>query len=192
MQPMRTGLFVLLPVVLGSHVARAGELDLNLGLQATHTQWNGDHGGGPTLGVSWFFKHWIGANFIGKEHYASVDDRFMSYFSLNAIVRHRFTDHVRLAATAGVVHQHEETQSAVDDMPVASAFGVADGIRHRMGVRTGAQLAFPVSQLTKGDLYVALDLDTTYFADQDRGPRWMLSAGLSFGVTRDFDRKAAK
>ena len=145
MQPMRTGLFVLLPVVLGSHVARAGELDLNLGLQATHTQWNGDHGGGPTLGVSWFFKHWIGANFIGKEHYASVDDRFMSYFSLNAIVRHRFTDHVRLAATAGVVERGDQMRRArrlFGEQPVNRPLARVRGAIVVKRLDAGPQLAF--------------------------------------------------
>ena len=190
---MRIALLTLaLSILTTSRVVHAGELDLNFGLQATHTQWDDDRGGGPTFGVSWLFKPWIGINLIGKEQYATIDDRFLSYFSLNAIVRHSFSDRVRIAGTVGVVHQHEEARAAVEDMPLASTFGVADGIRHRMASRAGAQLAFPVGTITKGDVYVALDLDTTYFAEQERGPRWMMSAGLSFGVTRDFDRRASK
>lgn len=169
-------------------VASAGELDVNLGLQATHTAWSDDRGGGPTLSASWFFSDWLGANFTGKEHYASIDERLMSYFSLNAVFR-THVEKVRLAATVGLVHQHEQTRETIDAMPIASAFGVADGIRHRMASRAGVQVAVPFfDRQGKGDVYVALDLDTTYFAEQERGPRWMMSAGLSVGVTHDFAR----
>src|SRR5687767_16036619 len=113
---------VLVACLVTASPAFAGELDLNLGLQATQTQWDGDHGGGPSLGVSWFFKDWVGINFLGKEHYAPVDDRLMSYFSVNAIFRTSLGDRVRLAGTAGFVHQHEETRAAIEAMPLASAF----------------------------------------------------------------------
>ncbi len=170
--------------------ARAGELDLNLGLQTTHTAWDDDRGGGPTLGATYLFRPWIGASFIGKEHYATIDDRLMSYFSLNVVFRTSL-DRFRLTGNAGFVHQHEETRAAIEDMPIASAFGVADGMRHRMASRAGAQLALPFRDRAKGNWYVALDLDATYFAEQERGPRWMTSAGLSIGFTHDFSKKPA-
>jgi hypothetical protein len=186
------GLALFTTILLSSPLARAGELDLNLGLQATTTQWEGDHGGGPSVSASWFFQPWIGVNFTGKEHYAPVDERFMSYYSVNAIFRKRF-EHVRLAGTAGFVHQHEEGRAAIEAMPLESVFGVADGTRHRMASRTGVQLALPVSTTRAGgDFYFALDLDATVFADEDRGPRWMSSAGLSVGFTHDFAKRAPK
>jgi hypothetical protein len=172
--------------------AAAGELDLNLGLQATHTGWPDDHGGGPSLAATWWWSSWIGATFLAKEHYATVDDRFMSYFSLNAAVR-REVSGMRIGGTLGLVHQHEETRAAIEAQPLASIFGVADGMRHRMAARTGVQLAIPFRDRAKGDWYVALDLDATYFSEEDRGPRWMSSAGLSIGFTHDFARgKAAR
>ena len=175
----------VLAILVGAAPATAGELDLNLGLQATHTEWADDAGGGPTLGVTWWFKDWIGASFVGKEHYASVDERYMSYFSLNATFR-RAAGPVWLGASAGVVHQHEQTRASIEAMPIASAFGVADGIRHRMASRLGVQVAMPFRDRAKGDWYVALDIDGTYFADDDRGPQWMQSIGLSVGLTHDF------
>lgn len=170
--------------------ANAGELDMNLGLQATHTAWDDDHGGGPTLTASYLFRPWIGISFLGKEHYGTVDDRLMSYFSLNAIFRVPI-DRFRLSGTAGFVHQHEQTRAAIEAQPLASAFGVADGMRHRMASRAGAQLALPFRDRAKGDWYIGLDLDATYFAEEDRGPRWMTSIGLSVGFTHDFARKPA-
>ncbi len=169
--------------------ARAGELDLNLGLQATHTAWDDDHAGGPTLAATYLFRPWIGMSFIGKEQYGSIDERLMSYYSVNAVFRTGL-ERFRLTGNAGFVHQHEETRAAIEDQPLASVFGVADGMRHRMATRAGGQLALPFHDHAKGDWYVGLDLDATYFADEDRGPRWMTSIGLSVGFTHDFSKSA--
>jgi hypothetical protein len=187
---MRIALALLPLTVLFPRVADAGELDLNVGLQTTHTAWDDDHGGGPTAAVSWFFTRSFGVNFTGEEHYATIDERYMSYFSLNAVARTMLGDSLRVSGLLGVVHQHEETGDIVEAMPLESALGVADGIRHRMASRAGAQLAIPFSRLAAGDMYVALDVDTTVFADKDRGPRWMMSAGLSLGVTHDFGQRS--
>lgn len=180
---------VLAIALLGSTPAFAGELDLNFGLQATHTAWADDAGGGPTLGVGWFFTDLVGISFIGKEHYATVDDRYMSYFSINGVIRHD-AGPLWIGASLGGVHQHEETMSAYEAQPLASAFGVADGMRHRMGGRAGVQLALPIAKLHAGHMYLALDIDGTYFGEQERGPQWQQSVGLSLGVTREFFKKA--
>ena len=174
---------VCLCLVLASAPAVAGELDVDLGLQATTTGWASDHGGGPALGVRWFFTKLVGISFVGKEHYATIDDRFLSYFSVNADV-HRDAGRVRLASAFGLVHQHEESRAAIMEQPLQAAFGVGDGIRHRLGARAAASLALPVGHHSRGDYYVALTIDGTLFADADRGPRWMASAGLSLGFTR--------
>ena len=175
-------------VILVAGRADAGELDMNLGLQATTTGWPDDNGGGPTLDATWYFRPWLGATFIGKEHYATVDDRMMSYFSINAAVR-RELGPVRLSGTLGLVHQHEESRAAIMEQPVQALFGVGDGIRHRMGSRAGFSLGLPFTTHGHGDYFVALDIDATVFADADRGPRWMSSAGLSLGFTYDFARR---
>ena len=177
----------LLLVCVLSAPAAAGVLDLDLGVQATTTAWPDDHGGGAALGAGWWFKPWLGASFIGKEQYATVDDRFLGYYSVNVAGRQQLGA-VRATATLGVVHQHEEPRAAVMEQPGLSIVGVADGIRHRFASRAGVQLALPVRDTKHGDMYLALDLDTTYFTDDDKGPRWMASAGVSFGFTYDFAR----
>jgi hypothetical protein len=176
-------------LVLGAlaNPAIAGELDLDLGLQATTTGWPSDHGGGPALGARWWLSSSLGASFVGKEHYAIVDDRFMSYFSVNAIAR-RAVGPVRFGGALGIVHQHEQSRAAIMAQPLESLLGVGDGIRHRMASRAGLSLGLPLSTHDHGDYYVALDLDGTLFADADRGPRWMSSLGLSIGFTYDFAR----
>lgn len=175
--------FTLLFAATGT--ATAGELDLGVGAQGTTTAWPDDHGGGATLDVGYWFLPWVGATFLAKEQYAQVDDRFMTYLSVNGAFRHPLGP-LRLTGTLGLVHQHEEPRAAVSEMPLSSLFGVGDGIRHRMGGRAGAQLALPVWTYGRGDLFVALDIDVTKFMDTDRGPSWMTSAGVSFGATFDF------
>ena len=183
---MRTAVLLVL-LGMTTTTARAGELDIGLGLQALTTKWDNDRGGSVALDASWWFRDWIGASFIGKEGHAQVDDRFLSYFSVNAAFRHAF-GRVRVTGTLGVVHQHEEPGPVVMDEPLQSALGVADGIRHRMAARSGVSIALPFTEHDHGDWYVALDIDGTVFGDDDRGPRWMTNAGLSVGFTYDFAR----
>jgi len=167
--------------------ATAGELDLDLGVQATTTPWQGDHGGGSVLDVGYWFLPWLGASYIGKEQYATVDDRFLTYLSLNVAMRQELGK-VRITGTLGAVHQHEESRAAVDAQPIDALFGVGDGIRHRMAGRAGMQIALPVWNYGRGIMFVALDLDATKFMDMDKGPSWMASGGVSFGATYDFHR----
>ncbi len=185
---MRRRMRSLVLVLLLAGTARAGELDLDAGLVATTTAWPGDHGGGGALDASWWFRPWIGASFVGKEQYATVDDRYLSYFSVNAVVRHP-AGPLRITGALGLVHQHEEPRAAVMEQPLESLFGVGDGIRHRAGGRGALSLALPIRDNAHGKTFVALDLDTTVFADADRGPRWMASAGLSIGFTYDLGHK---
>lgn len=181
---MRAALLTCLVAVVPT-IAEAGELDLNLGLQATTTEWPADHGGGGTLDLGFWFTDWIGATFLGKEHYAAVDERFMTYLSVNAAVRHDFGP-VRVTGSLGLVHQHEETGSAIMEQPFGALFGIGDGIRHRAGSRTGVSIATPVFHYAKGAVFVALDVDATVFSENERGPQWMTSAGISVGATYDF------
>jgi len=176
--------------ILSATAAHAGELDLNVGLQATTTEWPEDHGGGASLDLGYWFTEHFGVKYIGKEHYAIVDDRFMTYLSLNAAAHHDFGK-VTVTGTAGVVHQHEETRAALMEAPFSAALGIGDGIRHRAGGRAGVSLAVPVFSHRRGEGYLAFDLDATMFTEDTRGPRWMSSGGVSFGFTFDFAKKPA-
>ncbi|MBA3454051.1 MAG: hypothetical protein H0T42_13235 [Deltaproteobacteria bacterium] len=169
--------------------AHAGELDLNLGLQATTTEWPADHGGGTSLDLGYWISEHFGLKYIGKAHYATVDERVMTYLSLNAAAQHDIGS-VRLVGTLGLVHQHEETRTALMEAPFSAALGIGDNIRHRAGARTGVSLAVPVFTYDRGEGYLAFDLDATMFTEDTRGPRWMTSGGISFGCTFDFARKA--
>ena len=171
----------MLLVMLFASQAAAGSLDMDVGLQATKTSWPSDHGGGATVSAGYWFLPWLGVTGLFKEQYATVDDRFLSYYSANlagAVPLGR----MRLIGTLGVVHQHEEPRAALMEQPVASAFGVGDGIRHRVAGRGGLTLEIPIHN----EFYAALDIDATRFVDSDKGPPWMLSAGASLGFLYDF------
>ncbi len=167
--------------------AHAGELDLNLGLMATTTEWPEDHGGGGSLDVGYWFTDTFGAKFIGKEQFAAIDQRLMTYLSINAAAHHTFGS-VRLIATLGLVHQHEETRAALEEAPLSAFLGIGDGIRHRAGSRAGFSIAVPILEHRRGEWYLAFDLDSTVFTENTRGPRWMSSGGVSVGLTFDFQR----
>ena len=154
-----------------------GSIDVNFGPQVTKTSWQGDHGGGAALDAGFWFLPWMGASFVGKEQYATVDDRVLSYFSVNAETRWKW-----LRFSLGVVHQHEEPRAAIMEQPVQSLFGVGDGIRHRMAARAGLTFAWPLNDI----VYVAVNTDATRFSDDVKGPPWMWSAGASMGIVYDF------
>jgi len=186
---------LVLATALGAAVlpaaAHAGELDLNLGLQATTTEWPADHGGGGSLDLGYWFGRTFGVKFVGKEHFAAVDERLMSYLSLNVAAR-RDVGSVRLVGSLGLVHQHEETRAALMEAPFSALLGIGDGIRHRAGGRAALSLAVPIVAHRRGEWYLAFDLDTTRFTEGERGPRWMSSGGVSLGLTFDFARTVAR
>ena len=173
-------------VLLSAASARAGELDLGVGVGATTTSWRGDRGGGPTLDASWWLTDWLAATYAGKEQYAGVDERMLSYFSVGISARHA-AGPTTVVGSLGVVHQHEEPWPGVEAQPVGSLFGVGDGIRHRAGGRAALHVIVPLHAHAHGDWFASLDLDATAFAD-DHGPSWMASAGASIGFSYDFGR----
>jgi hypothetical protein len=187
---MRIGCAFFLVLALAGP-ARAGELDLDAGLQAATTSWANDHGGELAGYIGYWFVPWLGASYLGKEGYATVDDRFLSYFSFNLTARAPIGP-MRLVGELGIVHQHEESRAAWENQPFMSVVGVADGIRHRYAGRAGVSLRQPLARTDVAEVYAALDLDSTLFADTDKGPRWMWCAGLSMGFTYDLGAKRTK
>jgi hypothetical protein len=188
---MRTSAMTVALVATLAGTARAGELDLALGLDAADSEWDEDHLGHGTFKLGYrFFRPWFQITYFGKLGYASVDDRMLTHLSLGPEIRPPIPGtRLRPYARAMVVHQHEESRSAVEDQPFQALIGVGDGIRHRGGVGGGLGLELPFVQHRKGDWYASLDLNATYFPD-DRGPQRYLAAGLSVGFKWDFDRAA--
>jgi hypothetical protein len=175
----------------GTRLARAGELDTALGLDAADSEWQEDHLSYGTFKLGYRFGlPWFQLTYIGKLGYASVDERLLTYLSLGPEIRPHLFERVRPYARGLVVHQHEENVDAAQNQPYQALVGVGDGIRHRAGVAAGLGLEIPFAEHLQGDFYASIDLAATYFPD-DRGPHRYLTAGASIGLKWDFDRVAA-
>lgn len=177
---------LLTAALLGAAPAHAGELDLSLGLDGSHSSWEGDRIGGGALEAGWAWRDWFQLSFLGRTSYASVDERLLYYFSLGVELRHPLGV-TRPYLRAGLVHQHEEPIVALEHQPVQSLLGVGDGIRHRAGGDLALGLELPFYRLRAGDLYGAAQVLATWLPDP-RGPGWYLAAGLSIGMRWDFSR----
>jgi hypothetical protein len=166
--------------------ARAGALDLSIGIDAGDSEWD-DHVSDGTFKLGYrFWRPWFEVVYLGKLGYANVDDRVLTYLSLGIEARPPIdTWRVRPYARAALVHQHEENRSSIDAQPWQSALGVGDGIRHRGGAMAALGLEIPFHDHAHGDWYAAIEADGTYFPD-DRGPHRYLSVGASVGFNWDF------
>jgi hypothetical protein len=188
---MRTARIAALVAALiggGSRLARAGELDLALGLDAADSEWDEDHLSYGTFKLGYrFWQPWFQLTYIGKLGYGSVDERILTYLSFGPEVRPQLFERLRPYARATLVHQHEENVDAAQNQPFQSAIGVGDGLRHRGGFAGALGLEIPFYELPRGDWYLSFDLAATYFPD-DRGPHRYLTAGASLGIKWDFDR----
>jgi hypothetical protein len=176
--------FLLVTAVVGAAAgtARAGELDLAAGLGATTSEWDGDTGASTSVKVGYFFDRapWIAPILMLRLELVPVDDRMVHYFSVGAEARRRLGP-VRGYVRLGLVHCHEESRSAFRDQPLESILGVGDGLRHRGGGNLGVGVEVPIKRYARSDLYLAVDVGGTLFAD-DRGPQWYASAtgGVGF------------
>lgn len=182
----------LVTCAAASSTARAGELDLALGLDSSSSSWEEDtHVGHGTFKLGYrFLWPWFQVTYLGKVGYATVDERVLTFLSLGVEVRPDWFERIRPYARASLVHQHEEPLVALEHQPFQSLIGVGDGLRHRGGGATAIGAELPFRDHRKGDWYAALELSGTYFPD-DRGPQTYLSAAGSIGFTWDFERAPA-
>jgi hypothetical protein len=173
-------LLVFLAVVtLAPASARAGEVQLALGLGGEGSSWRGDGAGFGSLQLSYRFRDLIAPYFLARIGYAAVDQRMLTFLSLGAQVWARIGQ-VRPFARIGLVHQHEETMSSVADEPFGAVFGVGDGIRHRAGVDGGLGVDIPFAKQKSWEFHARIEALLTGFPDV-RGPTFYGGGNLSVG-----------
>jgi len=180
---MKAPLLAIAVVAGAAGSAQAGIFDIAGGLGATTSAWSDDTGASTSFKLGYFFDRvpWLAPIFVGRVELAQVDDRMVEYFSAGAEAMLHLGP-VRGYARATLVHCHEVSRSAFADEPVQSILGVGDGLRHRAGGALGLGVELPVKRYATGsDLYLALDVGGTAFAD-DRGPRWYVSGTLGLGL----------
>jgi hypothetical protein len=167
-------------VLVAPAAAAATELRLSGGASAAGTEWPGDVAGWTSLKLGVRFVDLVGVFAQGRLGYALVDDRILSLISVGAELHGRIgptRPYVLLAA----LHQHEETRQLVYDDPVASVFGIGDGIRHRAGGELGLGIEIPFYRKDPVEAFVGVDASAKIFPD-DLGPMLYAGAGLSIGV----------
>jgi hypothetical protein len=183
LRPAAAALSALLVAAL-SPPAEAGEAQLEVGLAAAGSTWRGDAGGGPTLRLGYRFARVVAVDFMGWEHYASVNRRLNTGLTLGVtgfLPLAAFRPLLRLYA----IHQHEEALVSIEDHPFGTVAGIGGGIRHRAGAGAALGAEVPLGRTAWGDFHAVFAASATWFPDATLGPAVYLAAGAALGLSYD-------
>jgi hypothetical protein len=161
-------------------LARATEVQVASGPVANGSNWRGDGALSQSFKLGLRFQELFTIDALTRLGYATVDDRVLTYLSLGSTLYAHLgvaRPYVRLA----LVHQHEESTSAVRNDPFGALFGVGDGIRHRGGFGSSLGADFVVVKSQRTELVLGLDANGTWFPDP-RGPNVYYGGGLWAGL----------
>jgi hypothetical protein len=124
-------------------------------------------GEGGTVGASagvigvWFPTNRVGVQALVREGYWAADPRFVGQIGFAP----RWRASRSVDAWLGFVHHHETPIAVVEDNPVGSIAGVAEGIHHRSGADLAVSYGFPLEQPGKTQAVGRFDLSTSIFPD---------------------------
>ena len=169
----------LVASALTAREARAGEVQLDLGLGGEGSSWHRDGAGFGSLQLGYRFKDIIAPYFLARVGYGAVDQRMLTFLSPGVQAWARIGK-VRPFARFGLVHQHEETMSSVADEPFGAVFGVGDGIRHRAGLDGGLGVDIPFQKQKAWEFHLRAEALLTGFPDP-RGPALYAGGMLGLG-----------
>jgi hypothetical protein len=159
--------------------ARAGEIQLDLGLGGEGSSWRADGAGFGSMQLGYRFKDIVAPYFLARIGYGAVDQRMLTFLSIGVQGWARIGK-VRPFARFGLVHQHEETMSSVAAEPFGAVFGVGDGIRHRAGLDGGLGVDIPFQKEKAWEFHVRVEALLTGFPDP-RGPSIYAGGTLGLG-----------
>jgi hypothetical protein len=151
-----------------------------LGPGASASSWRGDAAVQTSLFLGLRFADLFSIDTLTRLGYATVDDRVLTYLSFGVTMFGRVWK-LRPYARLALVHQHEETRSAISDDPGGAAFGVGNGIRHRGGFGGSLGVQIPLAQVRATEIFTGGDATSTYFPDP-RGPAVYWGASLWLGA----------
>lgn len=180
--PGTMALFLVMATApLAAPEARAGEVQLAVGLSGQGTSWSGrgDGSGSGTLRLGYRFLDLAGIYLLGRLGYGAVDDRLLVSLSAGAQVWGRLGA-LRPYARLGLLHNHEEPWPAVRHQPAGALLGVGDGIRHRTGLEVGAGFDIPLWKRSRWELLLGLEGNASWLT-YSFGPSWYWGGGASFG-----------
>jgi hypothetical protein len=157
-----------------------GELFGAAGAVAGTSTWPDDPVALSTLKVGWRFMDVIAPYFLTRLGYADVNQRSLLTLSIGAQAWGRIAM-LRPYVRASVMHQHEESLSALKADPGGALFGVGDGIRHRYGGEGAIGTDVPLVSRNKFTLYATVEAVGDWLPDP-RGPEWYLLASTAIGM----------
>jgi hypothetical protein len=160
--------------------ARAGEVQLALGLGGEGSSWKGDVAGFGSLKLGYRWMDLFAIYGQGRLGYATVNERLLTMIQLGAQVWGRIGP-LRPYARAGIVHQHEESWVDVEVEPAGAIFGVGDGIRHRAGGDFGLGLDLPIYKDRAIQIFGNGEVLMSWFPDP-RGPTLYGGGLLGLGI----------
>jgi hypothetical protein len=175
-----------LALVCFASVAQAGgELDAAAGPAVGASggnDWSGD-GAIPyaTLRLAYRHDDLIGPVFVGREGYASTDERLLTLIGFGAQIWARVGE-TRPYARLVWLHQHEESVAFAKEEPLGVLFGVGKGIRHRGGMGAALGLDLPFAKGKRWSGFVAGEIFCDwFFASEAPGPAWYAGGALLVG-----------
>ncbi len=136
-------LLVSLLFVFLSAPARAGEIQIDSGITALGSSWQGDFAAGGLLRLGYRFGHVVAIDIVGWEQLAVVNDRVDTgiTFGVTGFIPLKYA---RPSLRIFAIHQHEEGAVSVAQTPAGFIFGIGSGIRHRAGggLTLGVEIPF--------------------------------------------------
>lgn len=157
------------------------EFQLELGADATGTEWRGDLVSSGSLKLGFRFIDLVGVYFQGREGYGLVDQRMITQLSLGAQIWGRLGI-TRPYARLAVLHQHEESLAVIAGDVGSMFIGIGDGIRHRFGAELGVGLHVPFWARKDLSFFGGVDGYAKLMPD-DIGPMVQAGGGLNLGLT---------
>lgn len=167
-------------IALAGRPARAGEVEVRVGLAGAATDWKDDGAGVGALTIGYRFIDLVGIYIFGRLGFGAVDDRVLTCLGLGAQIWGRLGI-VRPYARLGLLHIHEEPWTAVTHEPFGALLGVGDGIRHRTGLELGLGADIPVFKRGRVELFTGLEANAAWVTFSS-GPSWYWGGGVSFGM----------
>lgn len=160
--------------------AEAHDFQLELGADATGTEWRGDFVGSGSLKLNFRFIDLIGVYGQVREGYGLVDQRVITQLALGSQVWGRLGI-TRPYARLAVLHQHEESIAVIAGDVASMFLGIGDGIRHRFGGELGVGMQIPFWERKDLSFFAGVDGYAKLIPD-DLGPWVQAGGGLAMGL----------
>jgi hypothetical protein len=140
----------------------------SVGAMAGSSTWSGDPIATSITKIGWCFGDWIGPYFLSKLGYAAQNERTIVTLSAGLQLWLPLRS-VRPFARASILHQREESVTAIIDDPGGAIVGVGDAIHQRTGAEGAIGVDIPLVRDRRIGVYITVEAVADSFPDP-RGP----------------------